>query len=224
MMTKTTLDTNVFLYGTISTKCAELISSTFGPNSYNIVLISVLEEMRKKLMELNQMLTIFEDEMRKNKNILKQLESEMYKRFRTKYPQIYDSFHKLISTRKPTKGDLRRIILNINSDIKYFIQIGNHHMYPTRREDFESMRKTKTYESCISKIQQIISNSGDQVHLALCDQFIIMNLKNKDKLLFFTFDKKDFLRPKNKAHIEKTISNLKVKTLNLNLENIQISF
>ncbi len=219
-----TLDTNIFLYGTISNKCSELIVSTYKNNKYNIVLWSVSDETRKKLMVLNTILTIFYDELKRNKNLLNQLQSSMYHRFEQNFPQIYGSFRTLLNSKNIRKEDVRRIILSILNNIRYFTQITHNRTYPTTKDDLVEIEKSKAFCSCIKKLNSVIKNEGDKYHMALCNQFIICNLKKERILEFYTLDKKDFLVETKKRKIESIIENLRIKTINLDLENINISF
>ncbi len=222
---KTTLDTNIFLYATISESCAEKVNVTYGGNSFNVILRVVSVESRPKLVELSMIFSVLRDEIAKTRNPIKLIESKYYSNFKTKYPQIYKAFRNYILknniNNKKRSKELIRIVNLILNDIKFLVQLVSNAkiFYPTTEGDFERIKKLKSFKDCMDKLKEIIKdNDNDRINLSLCEQYLC-NLKN-DKMGFCTLDKEDFIKHNNKEKIE----NLIIETLpKLDVENIKIN-
>jgi hypothetical protein len=225
---KTTLDTNIFLYASISESCAGKVNETYNKNNFNIILRIVNEESRPKLVELSMIFSVLQDEITKTRNPIKLIESDYYEYFKSKYPQIHKAIKNYIvrnniNSKKKSK-ELTRVVDLIINDLKFLIQLVSNGrlFFPTTEEDFEKLKKSKSFKDCMEKLKEIIkANDNDRMNISLCNEYII-NLKN-DKMGFCTIDKDDFIKHNNKEKIEKIVKNLIIETLpELDVENIKI--
>lgn len=227
---KTTLDTNIFLYASISGKCARKVEEVYPSNTFNVILRVVSEESRPKLVELSMIFSVLQDEITKTRNPIKLIESDYYEHFKSKYPQIYKAMKNYIiknniNSKKKSK-ELTRVVNLIINDLKYLIQLVSNErlFYPTTEEDFEKLKKSKSFKECMEKLKEIIkANDNDRMNVSLCNEYIRINLKN-DQMSFCTIDKEDFIKHNNKEKIEKIVKNLIIETLpELDVENIKIN-
>lgn len=220
---KKTLDTNIFLYATISKECAEEVLDTYYYNSFNIVLRSVDAETRPKLLGLFTIFSVLGDELPKSKKPCNLIDSDLYSKFRDDYPQMYKAVRNYFLNEKEI-NHIINLVESILNDIRFLIQIISNQkfLYPVTEEDYKSIINSKRFRECFASLQEIIKrNDKDREHLCLCKHFLSANLKNEDKLVFLTIDKEDFIRHNNKKKIESKIRNLIIETLpQLDIENI----
>lgn len=225
---KITLDTNIFLYATISKKCAVKVSDTYKNDKYNIILKSVNEETKPKLHFIFTVFTILKYESINTRNAIKLIDSDLYDKFRNKYPQVYKAIRNYIIQNKIDNKDkidkLVKLLDIILNDIRYLVQMVSDikKIYPITEEDYKKIKSSIKFKNCICSLKDIIKNNDqDKVHMSLCNQFLSENLKFKDKMIFFTIDKNDFIKHGNKEKIEKIIQNLIIDTFpTLDVENI----
>lgn len=227
---KSTLDTNIFLYATISGHCAEKVETTYNKTNFNIILRVVSTESRPKLVELSMIFSVLQDEITKTRNPIKLIESGYYEYFKSKYPQIYKAMKNYIVknniNNKEKSKELERNVDLIINDIKYLVQLVSSErlFYPTTEEDFDKIKNSKSFKDCMDKLKEIIkANDNYRMNLGLCNEYISVNLKT-DKMSFCTVDKDDFIKHNNKEKIENIIKNLIIDTLpELDVENIKIN-
>ncbi|MFH1605741.1 MAG: hypothetical protein ABIC91_00180 [Nanoarchaeota archaeon] len=214
---KSTLDTNVFLYSTITKSCSDLIKVHYHFSKYNIILKSVSKETRPKLLDLFSFFQVFLSEIGKTKkSLVKLLDSDFYAYRRKKYPQIFDVLkNHIIKNKLEAKDKIKhfeRDIQIIINDINFLIKLLSSQKisFPTTTSDFNKILVSKQYINCWNKLNNNIKiKKSDQQHLCLCNQYLKVNMKNKDQLSFITLDEKDFI--KNKNLIEKIVSGLIIK-------------
>jgi hypothetical protein len=220
---KKTLDTNIFLYATVSKGCAEEVLDTYQYNSFNIVLRSVDAETRPKLIGLFTVFSVLRDELSKSKKHVNLIDSDRYSKFREDYPQLYKAVRNYFFKEKQI-NKLINLLESILNDIRFLIQIISNQkfLYPITRKDYKRILDSKRFRECFAALKEIIKrNDKDREHLCLCKHFLSANLKYKDKLVFLTIDKEDFIKHNNKQKIESKIKNLIIETLpQLDIENI----
>lgn len=222
---KKTLDSNIFIFATISEQCAKEVDDTYIQNKFNIIIKSVSYESRSKLLDLFTKVLVFNNEIRKTKHIEKLINSSYYNNFKEKFPQIYDALRShIIKNKINTKKKIDEFSLNlldILNDIRYLINLVSEQkrQYPLTEDDFNKIKNLKIFIDTFDSLKTIIKNNdNDRTHLALCKCYI-NNIK--DELKFITIDKDDFL--KNKSEIEALIKSLIIETLpNLNIESISL--
>lgn len=207
---KSTLDSNVFIYGSVSNKCSELLMDVYDRSISNMILRSVREETYEKLIYLSSMINHFLDELRKSEPD-KLIESDYYKSLRFTFPQIYDALKEYVKNHE--REDIKDQLFRTHKDINYIIKILSREnlIYPVE-EDYDYP------EDIEIKLKKFISNDKDCRHLTLCHKYITENLRLKEKLKFITLDKKDFQKGGKKKNIEKLIKNLIVEILDFNYE------
>lgn len=169
---KNTLDTNVFIYGTVSSSCAKLIHENYD-NSSNIILFSVYEEYYSKLLKLNSILTTLYEETAKVPDILKLLDSQLYTKLDMIFPQIFKALRNLIINKiRNDKKQFEIILEEILEDIRYILKISPRYLYPLSSEEYEKVKQEKLVKTCIRKLKGFMKNENDRIHVALCNRFI----------------------------------------------------
>jgi hypothetical protein len=215
---KGTLDTNVFLLSVVSKSCAITIQERYHHNK-NIILMSVSNETRPKLIELSTIFSLIYVELSDKKDGIQLLESGRYDYCKENYPDVYNALisyaRKNVRSKKEVTDFQDRVIVNIINQIKYLVQLVSYtkKLYPLLESEFADMKKQDWFSSLMKKLDQKVGihNDGDREHLCLCSSFIKNNLGGKEIFTFITLDKQDFT--KKKHDIESVIKGLEISSV-----------
>jgi hypothetical protein len=219
------LDSNVFIFATISTYCAQKVQELQKRDYGHLVLYSVREEVEAKLFEIHTAVVTLQSELKDSNSYLNLLHSYRFQDERRKYPQIWQTMIRCIQEgyfNQDSRFDNFREFLDLTKkDIRGMIHTlqKRRKLYPkTYNEYLDSQKHINFQHSFGFKLSFMNEAYRDRKHLALSGHYCCTR---KKEALFYTTDKKDILSKSEK--IESRILGLTICPVpNFDPENIKV--